>query len=513
MAKIYITEPGNTGGVGAMGKRILSQIMRRKGHEVVDVRLFKTVEGGEQRGLFAGLLDEQTSDTGHLPKPDAWFISTLYPRQWVDLPDMFRRIGLAPMAQDRTETDPLVCFGGQAMISPAPVLAFADVIALGDGEATGVAIGGLLDSGKSKMQILELLRGKPGFFVPGGGERLRRLELPFHGTVVSTDDLKSKDVPVIEAARGCASKCSFCPIGWAGGTYREAPKSAVESALVQLRGKRVNVFAPDYSSISFSEDIDSLIESNGCKQTGRDARLDAAARSMAIGGAVKQYSFGIEGASERIRKAIGKPLTIDKILATMKMLKDVHHIIWYVILGFPGETSKDIDEFIKLCEMTKGEYRGKLDITFTHLQSVPHTPLQWIDAHYRQDALAAHGQLRDIFRGWWTDEGVKILGSQFKGIELHEHDSFLQRAPMGAAEYLLKLNGSKPKMADGRWRDVAAESSLDVEEILSPLRLDESLNWDFVDVGVEKRMVQKGWGNYAKQMQIMETGLFSMAAE
>ena len=41
MSLIYITEPGHTGGVGAIGMRVLVQSLRSAGHDVTRVRLFR----------------------------------------------------------------------------------------------------------------------------------------------------------------------------------------------------------------------------------------------------------------------------------------------------------------------------------------------------------------------------------------------------------------------------------------------------------------------------------------
>lgn len=499
MARIYVTEPGTTGGVGGMGMRILVQSLRDAGHEVTRVRLFRDVAGGEQPQLFGGLLDEQTTDATRLARPDAWFVSTIYPRQWADLPDMFRRIGLAPVASDRKSGDPLVAFGGQAMIAPEPIADLADLVALGDGEATGIEIGRLLNGGAERADIMNQLDGRRGFYIPSKSplSSLSRLEVAPSVHVIHADPERPKDVPMIEVARGCASKCAFCPIGWAGGTYREASKDAIAETLIKLRGKRVNMFAPDMSSVSWVDDLDRAIQMNGCTQTGRDARLDAAARHLARGGGVKQYSFGIEGLSERLRRAIGKPLATQKIVDTMRALGAVRQIVWYVILGLPGETDADLAEFLAMCGDVRLAYKGKLDITFTHLQPVPHTPLQWIDGHYQPAALARHSRLRETFAGWWKDDGTKILASGFKGLELHEHDTWLQRADRRASAYLLALNGNKAKLADGRWRDVATTAGLDVDRTLGQIEPGALTPWSHVQIAPLDKLT-RAWATYQR---------------
>lgn len=391
------------------------------------------------------------------------------------------------------------------MLAPEPIADFADVIALGDGEATGVEVAALLEGRARRLDVMALLDGRRGFYVPSLSPMatLTRAEAPLYSPLVQA--VESSDATVVELARGCASKCAFCPIGWAGGTYREAAPDAVRAAVVQLRGKRVNFFAPDYSSVSWVDDLECVAEEHGCKQAGRDARLDAAARHIAHGKGIKTYSFGIEGISERLRAAIGKPLSDDKIVATMAALINagVRNIRWYVILALPGEGEEDRAAFSALCDRVREVYKAKLDITFTHLQSVPHTPLQWIDNRYSNEALVYHGTIRTRFAEWWKADKTQWMASGFKGRELHEHDAWLQRATRAAGAYIVALNGSKAKLADGRWREVAARTGSNVDAELGALSEVAPLPWSHVDVGVDRRLVLRAWENYQRRVTNM----------
>jgi hypothetical protein len=47
MKPIYVTEPGGSGGIGAMGMRILVASLRRRGFPVVRVAFDKSANGGQ----------------------------------------------------------------------------------------------------------------------------------------------------------------------------------------------------------------------------------------------------------------------------------------------------------------------------------------------------------------------------------------------------------------------------------------------------------------------------------
>lgn len=508
MALIYIAEPAPTAGAGAMSALLLSSALRRAGHTVVLIKLTKRGEvGNETRVLFAADV-KSVVDPATLATPDAWFVSCIYTRQWTELPAFFDRIGVAARPDMRRPTDPLIAIGGQVTISPEPAAGFADVLALGDGEVTGVLLAEYLDQGLKRLDVMREVDGMDGFFVPMFHDdpdnlpAFRRVEGAELFPIV-TRDSDNASASTIELARGCASKCSFCPIGWAGGRYREAPRQKIVDALRLLRGKQVNLFAPDYSSVSWVDNAEELMEKYGCSPKGRDARLDAANRHLRAGTGVKVYSFGIEGMSERLRRAIGKPLSHEKIIETMDLLHKagVGTTKWYIIVGLPGETDEDCDEFLRLLKDVRKVYPRFLEWTVTHFQSVPHTPLQWVDNHYRPDAYDRCQRIISTTTSWYRVDGIKHVSNTMKGRELHEHDAFLQRAPRATFQYLMRLRGSQSKIRDGRWRGLAADAGLDIDKILSEIPVSATTPWSHVDVGVPKENVMRAWSSYWQRFE------------
>jgi radical SAM superfamily enzyme YgiQ (UPF0313 family) len=59
--------------------------------------------------------------------------------------------------------------------------------------------------------------------------------------------------------------------------------------------------------------------------------------------------IGVESGSDRVLKAIGKTITVDKVLKANKLLADTEIIPTYnFILGFPGETGEEVQATIDL---------------------------------------------------------------------------------------------------------------------------------------------------------------------
>lgn len=474
---ILLVEPGRTSGAAALGACLVHAALERAGHQV---------------SRWDGLRESQVSLWG---RPDAIFLSCVYVRQWLELPRIFAGLGLRVLAAERRPSDPLVAFGGQICISPAPIARVADVIALGDGELTAAGLADAIGRMGDKRRVLEWAAAWQGYYVHGKSTELRRVE-----TSAIVPRLMSRSVrsgtPVIEIARGCRSKCAFCSIGWAGGTYREADPGAVAREIGKAPRGALNLYAPDYSSVTGIDAIDRAVSVARCRQTGTDARLDRAATQARRAGITRNLSVGLEGVSERLRRAVGKPMSHDEIVGAIRDVQAAGTKIakLYFIAGLPGETPADWGELRQLLT----ELRGvdlHLTITTTLLQPTPHTPLERVDGHWNRDA---HDHAIDL-RAWLAAEhqkdGRTILASQPKGRELHEHDTWLQRAGFEAADYLATALPSRVK--SGRWRRLAG----DVDSILAPIPDDAPTNWDWVLAGLPKRAREAGMRKYNQHIE------------
>jgi radical SAM superfamily enzyme YgiQ (UPF0313 family) len=489
---IYVTEPGTTGGVGAIGMRVLIQSLRDAGHAVKRVRLFSRAEDADTQLDMFGRDTERVVDSTWLERPSAWFVSVLYVRQYVELRDMFARIGVAMRTEDRTASDPLIAFGGQFSIAPEPLAEFADVIALGDGELTGGRIAELLRAGAGRLDIMRELRGVRGYYVPSAGvARFERWESDTYRPITVDEDGRN---PVVELARGCASKCAFCRIGWAGGTYREAPREQVETRLRGLRGQRVNIFAPDYSSVSWVEDLESLVSEVSCKNSSRDARADATHRLLSRGAGVKSYSFGIEGTSERLRRAIGKPLSDERLVETMRMLSEsgVNHVKWYMLFSLPSESKADHEAFRACLRRVAEVYRGTLNVAPSPCKSLPHTPFERLSNRYSEHASDRFAELKAEMKAAWSDDH-KWIAMTYKGRELHEYECVLLRSGRDAASYIERARASD--IPSGRWRAMLDEGLLD------PIPDDAPTAWDHVDAGPPREVRAKALETYRRTLR------------
>ena len=133
--------------------------------------------------------------------------------------------GAEPLARDRSGRDPLVVLGGPITFSnPLPAAPFADVVLLGEAEATLERLLDVLEErpeaargdGRARRAALEQLAAEPGFYVPSlHGERLPAIgqapddRLPAVSRLF-TPNTELASMQLIEPERGCHRGCTFC---------------------------------------------------------------------------------------------------------------------------------------------------------------------------------------------------------------------------------------------------------------------------------------------------------------
>lgn len=483
-----------------MGAAIVYQTMKNRGHDITQLCFY----------YYATQLERPTTpregrlkvfDTRALPKPDAWFVSVIETSTWMFIRRTFERMKIHPLAKDRAADDPLVAFGGQSMAYAEPLADFADVLCLGDGELTAAKIGDLLDRGCGRMEIMEELAGRDGFYVPlrqRPPAPFRRVEMEtYEPMLIVPTQTKGMQSGSVEIARGCKSRCNFCTVGWAGGTYREADPAKIAAIAKQAAGHRLYTYAPDFSALSWADEVDGLLETHGCKiAQRRSARIDYTLNRFKRGGEdAHSYNFGVEGLTEELRNIVAKPLPDKTIIDCMGLLESrVSSVKWYVIMGLPGETDDDLDEFVDLLHRVRKVYSKILVIVATQLQPFPHTPFQWLNAHRIEEAAARQTRLRNLLienkelnRG---GPGLAMCAPPRRK-DVHEHDTWLCRQGREASRYLLRSLPGYIKT--GKWREIAAQEGFNVEAGLSEIGVNARTPWSHIDVGMTRTEVLRAW--------------------
>lgn len=343
---------------------------------------------------------EMTAEEHHPAGPagfDAVFISVLDSRCMVSTAARFRAWGLPLRRRDRSPRDPLIWAGGQGLHNPLPYSEVADLIVVGDAEDPLPLLLAAWERHGNGPAFLAAAAAVPGVYVPSLHDPARDVIAQSVASDISVTLREPISVSLdgtrrLEIARGCKYKCAFCSLGWRA-PARENSAAAVIAEIARSPS-RMHLQAGDAESHTGIDLIRQALRDHGGTDQGWTGRLDTLFENpdQTVPGQ-KRYAFGVEGASWRLRRAVGKGyLTDERLIAdTLRFYEAVEsdgygRAAWHMISGLPGERPRDILDLIaviKAIEEGRGRAGGNRKNLAVHWQPftpLPGTPMQWCAA-------------------------------------------------------------------------------------------------------------------------------------
>lgn len=293
--------------------------------------------------------------------------------------DWLRKAGIDKKHDKR----PRIIVGGFNSFNPAPILAYADCVVVGDGEG---AIGAAL----SDVDHPSVYRQDGQSVQYATAEKIQPIAHV------------NGDIARIEIARGCKGRCKFCSVTWLK-RYREADQEDVLGLIRQTKQKRISLFAPCPEFAKGNKAYDDAISRAGKMRLDADMRLDQARKSDCQRIAPR---IGIEGLSERLRTSVGKPYSDDFIVEQMDrmFMQGTTSATWYLILDLPGETDDDwraMDALLRRISMIKKD--ATLFLFPNVFAPKPHTPLEMAGINWDRD-----------YYTMWQERWKKPFGGQVR---------------------------------------------------------------------------------------------------
>ncbi len=410
--------------------------------------------------------------------------SIAYENDFVNVPRLLALSKMPPLGSERKDTFPLVIFGGFAMFSnPLPVADFADVIVVGEGEASLPELVEVVRKAKrlgwSKQDLLDNLAQIEGLFVPSIGDKVVR-------RVWAKVNQISDDVGVLphshfastfllEVGRGCRRGCLFCS---AGRLYHPVRERSLEELIAPIgKHKRIGLLG---TAVGDHRDLLPLL-SEIVEQKKRvsisslrpDHITPELARLLAKGG-LKSLAIAPECGSDRLRYQIGKPISRATICDSVRILSDegFASIKLYFMIGLPTETEEDVKAIVDLVgELSRHRRKAKLIVGISPFVPKPHTPLQWAGIAPMDYLRKAVVILRDL---------TKIKGCFLRPVSLNEAltEAVISRACRDFSSVLLEcaLNNLSVKAAIKKGTRVPLDS----------IPTSSPLPWDFIDNHISK---------------------------
>jgi radical SAM superfamily enzyme YgiQ (UPF0313 family) len=449
---------------------------------------------------------------------DVVAFSVSFEWDYTNLLTLLRLAGLPLYAAERSPRHPLVVVGGAVtFLNPEPLAPFADVVAVGEGEALVPALVGAARGATDRPTLLRRLASEAGFYVPsmvdvaydeGGliarytpGDDAVRLPVPRAAlsgaeaidppaTSVFTPDTEFGSRFLVEVVRGCPNLCRFC---WAGYNYLPVRPFAADRILEAARRARAYADRVGLVSIALCDhpEIERLLAGlvkMGYSISPASLRLDDLTGpivELLHASGEQTLTIAPETGSDRLRAVINKAMTNDAIVERADAIFEsgVQNLKLYFMIGLPTETDEDIvairDLTLRIRERMMAHARGRRRVgrligSVNPLIPKPGTAFQWAAM---EDASSTERKMKRL-RGL-----VSGLDNVYFTVKSERHSVYQALLSLGDRRIapvveLAERNG-------GRWRAATDEAGLDVDRYVFRDRSgDAVLPWDVIQGGV-----------------------------
>jgi len=431
---------------------------------------------------------------------DVILISLFWWEHFYDYVKFLARAGIDP----RKSRKPLIVIGGFNSFNFRSLGGLFHWGCTGDGEDwLPRAIGALLE-GKE-----EAIADIPGTYWP-----LKKTTTQWQNTRFRSRAMTEpgQRVTRIEIARGCKYRCKFCAL-----TYlkenREGTISEIKALIDAAPTKRVALFAPDRLSHSHYNELSEYLAEVGKVDNASDTRMDSLNRY----GPNYQGTllFGMEGVSERLRKAVGKSMPTERLVENLcRITRDSRtgkkNVRFYVIVDLPGETDEDYLEFTEFLAKLDAHPEAK-QITLSPFVNTflpqPLTPIQWAGIHpfrsYKNkmaQTIWPHGHGNP----WrttiaWTP---RIWGatSRLKAQVVVRGDERAEAVLVNMAiNKSLLAQVRKPGLRGAEaFLKFCEKAGLDEQFLCGELPQETPLPWDRIETHVSKTVLLRSWHQYRR---------------
>jgi radical SAM superfamily enzyme YgiQ (UPF0313 family) len=438
------------------------------------------------------------------------FVTLSFEMDYVNVARALSFASLSVLAKDRREGDPLIVGGGIcAMANPEPMAGIFDMFVMGDIEATIPSFIETFLNGRDKKRAgivgelsapdwvynpadLNVAYGHDGTIAAFEPASYRASIERYQGThlgtsVIISDQTEFSNMFLVEGTRGCPSRCPFCLTGAIGPFVYDRLPSIDEGV------HDVGIIGGGVSYHPSLADLIRDLKGRGMRVHLPSLRVDQIPLEVIelVKDEVRTLTFGVEAASERLRRFVGKPLTDQDIYERIAAIMAVKsfHLKLYFMVGLPEERIEDVESIVAMAKhimhlmIHQGSKRGTVGSITVHASPfIPKasTPFQWLPL---EEAGSLKEKLAVLKRGlgkaantYFTHESVKFsfLQGVFARGDRKVQDIVLQ----------LAVGASLSK--------VQRESQLNLNFYVTRERAsDERFPWDFITGEKEKTRLRK----------------------
>lgn len=324
-------------------------------------------------------------------------------------------------------------------------------------------------------------------------------DYPAHSAVL-TPDTEFGDMLLIEISRGCPRRCRFCAVSYVYPKFRALKPDTIldvirsKNASLARDGKEglkaVGLVSSAMCDYPHLDELCAGLEETGLRVGVSSVRVDLVPDSLLrlmLKTGLRTMTIAPEAGSERLRKAINKPISSEEILTGARRIleKGIKHLKVYYMVGLPTETDADIEELI---EMTRrlarlqrecGEPGGRLRLSINPFVPKALTPFQWSPMASPKEVRRKLNRIQKALRG---TAGVDVKHESLKSAYF---EAILSRGGRELSGFLMET-----ARLDGDWKRAAAERGMDTSRYLGDMADLRSLPWDFISTEKENHRLQ-----------------------
>jgi radical SAM superfamily enzyme YgiQ (UPF0313 family) len=453
--------------------------------------------------------------------------SVTYEGDYINVLRILSMAGIPLRAAARRAHDPLVLMGGVCAFSnPEPIAPFMDFVVVGEGEELVVElIAAYRDGYRDREGFLTSLSSLEGVYVPDRYEvingadgmladvqprqgapgivvkrRLRNVNAFTTIAAVKTPQAEYGHMALLEVGKGWGRGCRFCLEGQVYRPVRHRSVDTLRETVVEMARsgeKRVGLVGACVSDYPWIGDLLKIVEENGLELSISSLRADSLTPELVAAlarGGHRTLTMAPEAGTERLRRAIRKPITDEQITTACDLVRahGIPNLKTYFMIGQPTETMEDVAAIPTLAGRMLERLRvldragrpfGRLTLSISSFVPKPWTPFQWAPF---DGAASLQAKLEIIKRGVRSFSNVRVLHENPREAALQ---ALLARGDRRVGDFL-ELAASH----EGDWRRALREWDGDAEVYTTRRRSpDERLPWDHFDVGVKKAGLIREW--------------------
>jgi len=526
-------------GMSYLGLRILYHLLNEDDNIVCE-RVFAPWEDmeNELRSRNVKLFSLETRTP--ISEFDIIGFSLSYELTYTNVLNMLDLGGVPVRSSDRKDDDPIVIAGGACSYNPEPMSPFIDAFILGDGEE---ALPGFIKrfselkkSIKGRKELLRALSEEKGVYVPSlyeaeySGKKFKGLK-PVDESVPGTieknviKDINEAYYPVnqivplikivhdriaVEIMRGCPHRCRFCQ---ASAINRPVRIRSLENTRQICRETYRNTGYETVALLSLSSVnypyLTDLMKGLGEDFPNREVGIsipslrvnEAFYELPEMVSAIRKVglTFAPESADNSIRSSLGKDIDLGVLCksASLAFQHGWNRMKLYFMVGFPGETSEQMEQIITLSKEISNLKRSvskgaaEIKVSINPFIPKPQTSFQWIGMRTKEELSLAKNMLM-----FHKSKKIKV---EFSDIQQSLLEACMSRGDRKVSEAIYsawkkgaKMDGWRDFFNFGLWRDSFRENDMEIEEYATRnYDLSDPLPWDHINTGTNKEQLKK----------------------